>query len=112
MQRVHGCGYFAVSQPIQRLHLGRAQTRSSRPMPDGHGRPARSLISLLRNSGGRRRVVVIAVDPGVVHDAKQPRLEVRPIAERSELGVRLQHRFLDQIFGIGRRTRHPPCAAV
>jgi hypothetical protein len=45
-------------------------------------------------------VFAVGRDPGVVQNRVQPRIEVGTGPERAEADVRMQHRFLDQIFGV------------
>jgi len=56
--------------------------------------------------------LVVVVDPDVVHDAKQPCLQLRPFAELVKARVGPQHRVLHEILGVAATAGQPPGRAV
>src|SRR5262249_51001317 len=54
----------------------------------------------------------IAADPGVVHDAKQPRAKIGPLAIEPKPLEPAQHRLLNQVFRVVLRCRQPSRTAV
>src|SRR6476620_8556485 len=100
---------LVVWQPFECLDLCRAVTHRDVSLPRGV-LPVGDLITELLHRPTQGLAIV--VDPGVVHDPHQPRLEVRTFAELAKAGVGPQHGVLHEVLGIGATAGQPPGRAV
>ncbi len=96
--------HVVVRQPVQRLHLGRAQALRGvlaglRDLPVGDLLGGRLL--------GLALPLAVAVDVGVGEDPVEPGLQVGAGPERAERGVGLEEGLLHQVLGVGRVAGHP-----
>src|SRR4029077_19922307 len=61
---------------------------------------------------GLSRPPPLFINEGVAEDGEQPPLGVGAALELVPGAIRLEHRFLDEVVGLGRVPREPQCDAV